>query len=369
MHREYTVLIIDDSRANRAFLSDILQEDGYRVIQADNGESGLLVATAEQPALILLDVVMPGIDGFETLRRLKGNRQTNEVAVIMLTATDDQNSKLKAFEYGAVDYIIKSTNKAEVRARVRVHIRLAMANKELLEARAASLKELGAAQQSMLVKPADLPEANFSVYYRSLHEAGGDFYEVLPVGDGVHLYFLADVAGHDIATSYITPAVKVLLKQYSTPVYSMDEAMASINDILAKTVMEDNYLTAFALRINRPANKAVLLGAGHPPAIYIPKVGPVCFVSTENSFMGMLEGTRYLSKDMEIQSGDRFLLYTDGLVEGSENKTAWTEDSTRLLDHAEELRALPLQELPYCLVQRLEAQKADDDVAVLAIEV
>jgi len=365
----YTVLVVDDSGANRAFLASILEEDGYRIVQAVDGESCLSVASAERPVLILLDVVMPGIDGFETLRRLKADAGTRRIAVIMLTSLGDQESKLKAFDFGAVDYIVKSANEAEVRARVRVHVRLAMANEELMAARAESLQQIAAAQRSLLVKPSDMVDARFSVYYRSLHEAGGDFYDVVPVSDGVYFYLMADVAGHDVGTSYVTPAVKVLLKQCATPAHSVEESLAYLNGVLSKTVLEDNYLTAYALRINRRAGKAVFAAAGHPPALYIPKDGLAAFAECENPFVGMLEDSSYRSAAMDVRPGDRFVLYTDGLVEGGSRKENWIDAKDGLTAIAERLRGVPLAELPLAFVSEMGADRPDDDVAVMAVEV
>ncbi|MBU0929263.1 MAG: fused response regulator/phosphatase [Spirochaetes bacterium] len=365
----YTVLIVDDSGSNRAFLASILEEDGYRIAQASDGEACLAAAATERPVLILLDVVMPGMDGFEALRRLKADPATRRIAVIMLTSLGDQESKLKAFDFGAIDYIVKSANEAEVRARVRVHVRLAKANEELVEARAESLKQIAAAQRSLLVNPSDLPEARFSVYYRSLHEAGGDFYDVVPVSDGVYFYLMADVAGHDVGTSYVTPAVKVLLKQCATPAHSVEEALSYLNGVLSKTILEDNYLTAFALRINRRAGKAVFAAAGHPPALYIPREGPVSMAACENPFVGMLEESMYRSESMEVREGDRFLLYTDGLVENRLDLRSSADSSDRLIAAAGRLRTLPLADLPVAFVREMGADRPEDDVAVMAVEV
>jgi sigma-B regulation protein RsbU (phosphoserine phosphatase) len=365
----YTVLIVDDSPANRGYLASILEEDGYRIIQADCGEECIRIVSEERPILVLLDVVMPGIDGFETLRMLKSDGATSRSSVIMLTSLDDQVSKLKAFDFGAVDYITKSAHEAEVRARVRVHVRLAILNMELMEARAESIRQISAAQLSLLVEPEDLPSALFSVYYRSLHEAGGDFYDVIEVSDGVFFYLIADVAGHDVGTSFVTPAVKVLLKQFATPAYSVEESIADMNGILAQTVLEDNYMTAFALRINRRAGKAVFLAAGHPPALFIPRKGPIRFANSKNPLIGMIEGSAYKSESMDVEPGDRFILYTDGLVEGGPERRTWTVAYEELLPLAEGLRGLPLADLPEALVHALGADSAEDDVAVLAIEV
>ena len=366
----YTVLVVDDSKANRAFLASILEEDGYRIATAADGESCLAAAVSEKPVLILLDVVMPGIDGFETLQRLKTDPATKRIAVIMLTSLEDQRSKLKAFDNGAVDYIVKSANnEAEVRARVRVHVRLAKANEELVRARAESLQQIAAAQRSLLVRPSDLPDARFGIYYRSLNEAGGDFYDVVPVSDGVWFYLMADVAGHDVGTSYVTPAVKVLLKQCATPAHSVEESMAYLNEVLSKTVLEDNYLTAFALRINRRAGKAVFTAAGHPPALYVPATGEIRLAECENPFIGMLEESSYTAATMDVREGDRFILYTDGLVELELDKRTPAESAARLIAAAERLRRLPLGTLPAAIVREMGADKADDDVAVMVVEV
>lgn len=367
----YTVLVVDDSSVNRSYLHYILDEEGYRVVEAKSGEECLGVTSAEKPLLILLDVVMGGIDGFETLRRLKETPSNAGIPVIMLTSMEDQASKLKAFELGAVDYIVKSSNPAEVKARVRVHIRLSIANGELIRSRAESVSKISEAQRSLLARPVDVPGASFAAYYRSLHEAGGDFYDVVAVAEDVHFYLIADVAGHDIGTSYITPAVKVLLKQFATPAYPVEETISYMNGVLAQTVCQETYLTAFALRLNRRSLKAVFLSAGHPPALYIPVSGPCRFLECKNPLVGMIEGAAYRSETMDVSRGDRFVLFTDGLVEVGDPPAPWVEGIRALAPAAEKLRGLPLSDFPAALVKEMgaEGSGADDDVALLAVEV
>lgn len=369
VRNSFTVLICDDMASNRAYLSAILQEEGYRIAEAGNGEACIEAVEREKPILVLLDVVMPGIDGFETLRRLKARRSTASSPVIMLTSLDDEESKLKAFGFGAVDYIVKTASEAEIKARARVHVRLALASEELIAAREESVRQISDAQRSLLVQPADLPEASFSVYYHSVHEAGGDFYDVVPVSDGVYFYLMADVAGHDVGTSYVTPAVKVLLKQFATPAFAVEETVAYMHGILSKTVLQENYLTAFALRVNKRAGKAVYLSAGHPPALYLPKEGEVRFLSCENPFIGMVDEFSYRSETMDISEGDRFILYTDGLVEVGPVKKTWADSFEDLLPHADLLRSLPREEVAEAIVRGLGAESPEDDVAILVVEV
>ncbi|MCF3650962.1 ATP-binding response regulator [Synoicihabitans lomoniglobus] len=124
MNQPATILIVDDHEANRETLAALLESAGYRLIEAEDGSSTLEVAFASPPDLILLDVMMPGMDGFEVCRRLRADARTAEVPVIMLTALDDQRSRLTGIEAGADDFVSKPFNRAELRARVNTITRL-----------------------------------------------------------------------------------------------------------------------------------------------------------------------------------------------------------------------------------------------------
>ncbi|MEO1622955.1 MAG: response regulator, partial [Cyanobacteria bacterium J06632_3] len=118
------ILIVDDNTDNLAVLGKTLKGAGHRVRVAVDGESAVTLATAEPPSLILLDVMMPGIDGFETCRRLKEAPTTLSVPVIFMTALADSETKVKGLSLGAVDYITKPFNEAEVLARVHIQLKL-----------------------------------------------------------------------------------------------------------------------------------------------------------------------------------------------------------------------------------------------------
>jgi two-component system, NtrC family, sensor kinase len=128
---ENTILVVDDTPTNLQVLFDVLSEQGYRVAIAKNGEIALQRLQSSQPNLILLDVMMPGIDGFETCQRLKANPSTREIPVIFMTALSDSLDKVKGLSLGAVDYITKPIQHEEVLARIRVHLQLHHANRIL----------------------------------------------------------------------------------------------------------------------------------------------------------------------------------------------------------------------------------------------
>lgn len=126
-----TILVVDDTPTNIQVLFDVLKASGYRIAVAKSGESALKRLQEALPDLILLDVMMPGIDGFETCRRLKENQITKDIPVIFMTALADPVDKVKGLNLGAVDYITKPIQQEEVLARIRVHLQLRHLNQTL----------------------------------------------------------------------------------------------------------------------------------------------------------------------------------------------------------------------------------------------
>ncbi|MDI1482940.1 response regulator [Polyangium sp. y55x31] len=137
--REGTILIVDDMPINLAVLVDHLESAGHQALVAQDAEDALKRASLMKPDLILLDVVMPGIDGFETCRRLKAAESTRDIPVIFMTCLGEAANKLVGFEAGGVDYITKPFEIDEVLARIKTHLSLREAQKEL-EAKNAQLQ-------------------------------------------------------------------------------------------------------------------------------------------------------------------------------------------------------------------------------------
>ncbi len=127
------VLIVDDVPANLKILSDILESEGYKVRPVLNGVLALQVAEKAKPDIILLDIMMPDCDGFEVCRRLKENKNLNDVPIIFISALNETNDIVKALNSGGVDYITKPLKAEEVKARVATHLKLYLQSKELHE--------------------------------------------------------------------------------------------------------------------------------------------------------------------------------------------------------------------------------------------
>jgi signal transduction histidine kinase len=155
-----TVLIIDDNPANLGVISDYLQNYGFTILVDRDGESGLETAEYSRPDLILLDIKMPGIDGFETCRRLKSYQSLREIPVIFMTALTDTEDKVKGFRAGAVDYITKPFQPEEVLARVVTHLNNQALTGELQTANIALERARSELEQRVEKRTSDLSAAN-----------------------------------------------------------------------------------------------------------------------------------------------------------------------------------------------------------------
>jgi CheY-like chemotaxis protein len=133
-HPKHNILIVDDMPVNIKMLEEMLKSD-YKISYATSGLGALEIATSSTPpSLILMDIIMPGMDGYEVCKRLKADNRTKDIPVIFITAKDQKDDEAKGFKLGAVDYVSKPFNTATLKARVRTHVELKTTHDELKEA-------------------------------------------------------------------------------------------------------------------------------------------------------------------------------------------------------------------------------------------
>ncbi len=360
------VLIVDDDLTIREVLSHLLARAGLKTACASDGAEGLSLARSLQPDLVLLDVNLPDTDGFTICRELQNGASTPHAPVLFISANEGISYKLQGFEAGAVDYITKPLEEQEVAARVRTHLRLKEAYDNLAKLQAERIERLEATQQTLMPSPADFPDAQFAVSMRQIHGAGGDFYDVIPVADGLVDYVVADGSGHGVEVAFWTAALKALLHEYASPLNTPADILYGINRTLCRILPEGLYFTMIYARLNRHSGLLTLTNAGHPPSLCLRNAWPCDVARQTGDLVGVFSDAAYETIQRVLSPGDRFFLYTDGLVEIQGSREEGIASLRRL---CEQHRALSLQ-------SQIETMGADfvtrkglrDDIVLLGVE-
>ncbi|MBN1603187.1 MAG: fused response regulator/phosphatase [Chitinispirillaceae bacterium] len=368
----YKVLIIDDDITSVMMLEGWLQHHGYETFGCISGEEGIEAANNQRPDVILLDVDLGTSWGPDICRKLKLFSNTSEIPVLFLSANVDVKTKLECFEAGGLDYITKPYEPHEVLARVRTHIWLVQALRIAIEVQTARIQELSEAQLAFMPPDSsEFPNARFAVHMRQLAGAGGDFYDIIRVNERIYDYIVADVSGHNIGIALVTSALKTLFKQNCTTINSPGDVLSIINKVIPAVLQSGQYVSISWLRINRIGNTAVIINAGQPPVLFIPKNGPVRSIAVSGDIIGAFENVVFEELELGVQPGDRFLLYSDGIIEtGNKSPAARENGIAALIGMCEKSKDKNLNDfVAHIPSQVFQNVAPDDDIVILGIDV
>jgi sigma-B regulation protein RsbU (phosphoserine phosphatase) len=313
------VLVVDDVPANIQAVNSILK-DTYKIRIATNGMKALdLVNEAPAPDLILLDVLMAGLDGYEVCKRLKASSETREIPVIFLTAQTEIEDETRGFEVGAVDYIHKPFSPAVVRARVQTHLILRGIREQLGRQLREIRRELDTARQIQLsILPREIPKLealDIAARYIPMTSVAGDFYDFLRVDEKRIGILVADVSGHGMPAALIASMLKIALAAQTPHALDPVLVLSGLNQTLCGK-FEGHYVTAAYVVVDTEKQSVCYAGAGHPPLLL--KDGSVGLARkiTENGlFLGLFPTATYSSVEVPFKDGDWLVLYTDGILE------------------------------------------------------
>jgi serine phosphatase RsbU (regulator of sigma subunit) len=332
------ILIVDDTPTNIGIISGALK-DSYKTKIATNGEKALALASAEdRPDLILLDVMMPEMDGYEVCSRLKADPTTREIPIIFLTSQTSADDETHGFEVGAVDYVHKPFSPAVVKARVRNHILLREARAQLAEQLLALNTELEMARKIQLaILPQELPKLaglDIAVRFHPMASVGGDFYDFINIDDRHLGILLADVSGHGLPSALIASMLQVALTAQVHHASEPGQVLSGLNQALCGKFTE-NFVTAAYIYVDIDKKRIRYAGAGHPPVVrYLGSKSKACTMMENGIVLGMVDGATYEALELPLESGDRYVLYTDGIVEAA-NSNAELYGTDRLMRFVE----------------------------------
>lgn len=372
------LLLVDDDPTNIRVVHAILEHD-YKIRVATNGAKALELAKATpMPALILLDVVMPGMDGYEVCSQLKASKETRDIPVIFLTGKTEVADETRGFKVGAVDYIHKPFSPPIVTSRVWTHLLLRDSRQQLALQLADINRELEMARQIQLaILPSEIPRIKgleIAARFLPMTSVAGDFYDFIVVDDKHVGILIADVTGHGLPAALIASMLQVSLAAQSGHASDPGRVLAGLNRALCGKFRQ-HFVTAAYLFVDMEKSSISYAGAGHPPLLLWRAAARSTLEVEENGLLlgHSPEGT-YSVLHLVVESGDKALIYTDGILE-TVNRSQDMYGLDQFKQFLDSNHTLSANQFADSLLEELARWSGhpmghgqDDDITVLAID-
>jgi phosphoserine phosphatase RsbU/P len=314
-----TILIVDDEPVGRASLRSALIQENYNLLTAESGVESLRLAAEALPDLILLDVMMPGMDGFAVLRELRATPALADIPVVMITALTDSENKIKGLEAGADDFLGKPFDRLELRARVRTITRLNRYKKLQEGERMRAALELAATVQSYLLPKQPPTLAGYTLAYHCSYfdQIGGDAFDWWTRPTGEVGIALADVAGHGVGAALCMASCQTALRLLVPRTDGPGALLSHINDYFCAQQHEDfPFVTMAAIELICASGQVRWASAGHEPSLwYRADRDEVTQLRPTGPLLGVLDVPICDGPTLRMQPGDLLLLVTDGIAE------------------------------------------------------
>ncbi len=313
------ILVVDDNEINRDICALNLEHMKVPLHFAENGREGLKIAKELQPDLILLDIMMPVMDGYEMLQKLKADPMLAHIPVLMLTAKSETASVVRALDLGANDYLKKPFAEEEMVARVNTLLKNRYLEKRLAEDLAAGARM----QQKFLTdfltaeKLCDCAGLKVDIYNRPYSAISGDFYYCYKQVDGTLGFFLGDSCGHGLPAALISMRVIGFLQQLAGLGHSASEILTLLNDDIAGLLPFGRFVAASSLIFH--GDEVTVSNGGQPYPIFISKNG-IVELEWDGLPLGLACKNEYRQITSKFLSGDKLVVYTDGIVEATDSR-------------------------------------------------
>ena len=378
-----TILAVDDTPANITLLAGLLGEQ-YKVKVATNGAKALELAAANPPDLILLDIMMPGLSGYDVLERLRADTRLRHIPVIMISAVDEIESVIRCIELGAEDYLPKPFNPTLLRTRVNASLEKKRLRDDIVRHRDQLENELKAAREiQMSMVPLDFSSpsrAQTVEIYATLEparEIGGDLYDFFWGEDGRLYFVVADVSGKGAPAALFMARVKTMTRLVAMLYREPDgrpvepgAVVSRINEDVCLDNRQDMFVTAFFGILEPATGTLKYCNAGHNTPYVIGESGVSPVQGAHGIPLGIFGDHEYVTETCRIAPGQCLFVYTDGVTEAMDAESAFFSDK-RLEGVLKRLAGAPARAVVSEVIASVRdfaaGEPQADDIAAMAI--
>lgn len=335
------LLVVDDDEANRDILSRRLQRDGYDVETASNGVEALRLLRASPFDLVLLDLIMPGLDGYQVLVKMNSEPALREIPVIMLSALDQEDGIARCLELGAEDFVAKPFSSVFLRARLEASLerkRLQDQQRRTYEALlasqqrlAAELAEAAAYVRSLLPAPVEA-EPSVQWRFRPCAELGGDIFGYQWIDAKRMAMYVLDVSGHGLGAALLSVSVSNALRSQSLPEKVLADPAQVLGGLNRMFPMEQHNNLLFTMWYgvyDQTRQRLTYASGGHPPAVLIGgEPSALRMLGTGGRVLGCDPESEFRRETCLVAPGSRLIVFSDGAyeIERPDGTTAQLED-------------------------------------------
>ena len=338
------ILVVDDTEANRDLLVRRLRREGHATEVAANGREALALLRTGGFDLMLLDIMMPEMTGYELLERLRADARLCHVPVIMISALDDTDSVIKGIQLGADDHLPKPFNPHILRARVDASLaRKRLRDREQLYAHSLQ-REMDIARTIQAgFLPHALPQAtgwDVAAWFQPARHVGGDFYDAYALREGQRIVLVvADVCDKGVGAALFMALFRSLLRAQAETLLASDgdiatqacELVASVNDYIARTHERDNmFATVFLAVLDPRSGELVYVNAGHEAPVVCDAGGARARLPPTGPAVGLMPGAVFSAASIAMGVGETLVAFTDGVTDAVDGEGV-TYSEQRLL--------------------------------------